>query len=191
MNPMREHRDAAIEGLRRAIDCMPRETRVAMLQGVEANDIIIGGYASQDGVCPMLAAHRAGGRTCLISFANAWDRLALPDARERQARRASARELRILTTNLHASLLADEAPATRFPAAIAEHRELIVGRGRSARASRRRPGDPDRARELRNRPGWAWMRVVRRYDDYERLREELRVERESIEVEREPAGRVA
>ena len=30
------------------------------------------------------------------------------------------------------------------------------------------PGDPDRSGELRKRRGWAWTRVMRRYDDYER-----------------------
>jgi len=29
------------------------------------------------------------------------------------------------------------------------------------------PGDADRSRELRERPGWAWLRVCRRLDDYE------------------------
>ncbi len=39
-----------------------------------------------------------------------------------------------------------------------------------------RPGDPDRSRELRGRPGWAWLRVFRRYDDYERALERLQSE---------------
>src|SRR6476469_6955449 len=67
----------AIEDLRRAIDCLPVDTRVAMLEGVRSNDIIVGAYTSRDGgVCPMLAAHRCGGRTSLISFARTWDRFA-------------------------------------------------------------------------------------------------------------------
>ena len=41
-----------------------------------------------------------------------------------------------------------------------EHRELMTRKPR--------PGDPDRSRELRARPGWAWMRVFRRYDEYQR-----------------------
>ena len=46
-----------------------------MLAGVEANRIIVGAYTDRDGgVCPMLAAHRNGGRTSLASFARAWDR---------------------------------------------------------------------------------------------------------------------
>ncbi|MDQ2896664.1 MAG: hypothetical protein M3Y09_13635, partial [Actinomycetota bacterium] len=43
-----------------------------------------------------------------------------------------------------------------------------------------RPGDPDRRSELDSRPGWAWTRLVRRYDDYERLLERLDAESERI-----------
>ena len=44
-------------------------------------------------------------------------------------------------------------------AAAAEHRALV--------GSKRRPtGETSRLRELRNRAGWAWLRVFRRYDDY-------------------------
>src|SRR5919198_4165746 len=61
--------------LRIAIDCLPMQTRRAMLAGVEANRIIVGAYTDRKGgVCPMLAAHRNGGRTSLASFARAWDR---------------------------------------------------------------------------------------------------------------------
>src|ERR671936_299224 len=49
--------------LRIAIDCLPLQTRKAMLEGIEANRIIVGAYTDrQGGVCPMLAAHRDGGR---------------------------------------------------------------------------------------------------------------------------------
>ena len=50
-----------------------------------------------------------------------------------------------------------------------------------------RPGDPDRAPELRKRPGWAWMRVMRRYDEYERALELLELQTRRI-ADREPAG---
>ena len=49
-----------------------------------------------------------------------------------------------------------------------------------------RPGDPDRAPELRKRPGWAWMRVMRRYDEYERAMELLELQTRRI-ADREPA----
>src|SRR5436305_4783852 len=109
MNPMRTRRNATIYELRLAIDCLPRETKVAMLQGIRANPIIVGAYTSRDGICPMLAAHRAGGRTSFISFAKAWDRFAFRSARERLARRATDRELLVLRSHLEASLL-EEVP---------------------------------------------------------------------------------
>jgi hypothetical protein len=46
-----------------------------MLDGIANSRIIVGAYTDrQGGVCPMLAAHRNGGRTSLASFARAWDR---------------------------------------------------------------------------------------------------------------------
>ena len=69
---MRRSRPA--RDLRTAIDCLPLKTRKAMLGGVESNRIIVGAYTDRSGgVCPMLAAHRNGGRTSLASFARAWD----------------------------------------------------------------------------------------------------------------------
>jgi hypothetical protein len=171
---MRTRRAATIQDLRLAIDCLPRATRIAMLEGIRDNEIVVGAYTDGDGICPMLAAHRAGGRTSFISFAKAWDRFAYRGTRARVARRASERELLILTTHLEASLLDDEGPAPDLAAAMAEHRELVARRPPISDPSEtsdqppRRPGDPDRSGELRRRPGWAWMRVVRRYDDYER-----------------------
>ncbi len=159
VNPMRTRR-AAITDLRLAIACLPRATRVAMLEGLEGNDIIVGAYSTGEGICPMLAAHRAGGRTNFIGFAEAWDRFAQRTRTTRRARRATERELLVLRAHLEASLLADESGQTTLGAAIAEHREL--------RAARPRPGDPDRSRELRHARGWAWARLFRRYDDYER-----------------------
>src|SRR2546423_13237126 len=59
-----------IEDLRTAIDCLPARTREAMLEGVRSNEIIVGAYTDRSGgVCPMLAAHRCGGRTDFLSFA--------------------------------------------------------------------------------------------------------------------------
>jgi hypothetical protein len=40
-------------------------------------------------------------------------------------------------------------------------------------AHRTRPGDPNRVRELRSRLGWAWTRIVRTHDDYERVLEHV------------------
>jgi hypothetical protein len=95
--------------LRTAIDCLPLQTRKAMLGGVEANRIIVGAYTDRSGgVCPMLAAHRNGGRTSLASFAHAWDRYT--GVRGRRARAATERELTTLKTMLEASIALDELP---------------------------------------------------------------------------------
>ena len=193
---MRTPKQATIGDLRLAIDCLPRATREAMLAGISGNEIIVGAYTDGGGICPMLAAHRAGGRTNLISFARAWDRFAFRDARVKVARRATERELLVLRSHLEASLLNDDGPAPDLAEALAEHRELIARRARHAadgrierrepeqreRARRERPGDPDRSRELRGRGGWAWLRVFRRYDDYERALAGVDREREAAEA---------
>ena len=99
---MRSKRTRRIEELRRAVDCLPERTKRAMLEGIEANAIIVGAYTDRrGGVCPMLAAHRHGGRTDLLAFAHAWDRFC--DAR--RPRPADPRELGVLRAHLQASLL--------------------------------------------------------------------------------------
>src|SRR5215212_9331898 len=78
-----------IEDLRTAIDCLPMHTRVAMLEGVRRWPIIVGAYTDRGGgVCPMLAAHRCGGRTDFLAFARAWDRY----THAKRTRRATERE---------------------------------------------------------------------------------------------------
>jgi hypothetical protein len=194
---MRTRHQATLADLRRAIDCLPRRTRIAMLEGMHGNEIIVGAYANDDGICPMLAAHRSGGRTSAISFARAWDRFAFRDARAGRARRATERELLILRSQLEASLLDEETPAGALAAARREHSDLVAKREHSDLVAKRehsdlvarrelsdrlaqresdrrsgaarRPGDPNRTAALRDRPGWAWTRIVRRYDDYERV----------------------
>jgi hypothetical protein len=147
--------------LRIAIDCLPLATRKAMLQGVEANRIIVGAYVDREGgVCPMLAAHRNGGRTSLASFARAWDRYTRAGSR---ARRASDRELRALTAMLEASIALDEQGEGVLGEAIAEHRASVDRRRRRPRDT----GERNRTPELRGSPGWAWLRPFRRLDEYE------------------------
>ncbi len=170
-----------------------------MLEGIRHQDIIVGAYSNDRGICPMLAAHRAGGRTSFLSFARAWDRFAFRDAKIQLARRATERELLILRTHLEASLMEEDGPAPDLAVALAEHRALVErhggraperGRERVRIRSERRPGDPDRSRELRRAPGWAWLRVFRRYDEYERALQLLESEHEAIETtrEREPVS---
>ena len=155
-----------------------------MLEGIRSNPIIAGAYTNPEGICPMLAAHRAGGRTTAISFARAWDRFTFGRAGVKRPRPATPRELRILTAHLEASLLAEEAPDSALGAAIAAHRELLARQTHDTD----RPGGADRSKEPATRPGWSWMRVVRRYDDYERALQRLAEEREALEARRSPAG---
>jgi hypothetical protein len=143
--------------LRIAIDCLPLQTRKAMLEGIEANRIIVGAYTDrQGGVCPMLAAHRNGGRTSLASFARAWDRYTRARGRPRPA---TDRELSTLRAMLEASVMLDETP----PVTDIER----------PRREKRPTGERHRARELRHQPGWAWLRPFRRLDEYERAVAEL------------------
>jgi hypothetical protein len=123
-------RRSSVEGLRLAIDCMPVATREAMLRGVGENErIIVGAYVDVlGGVCPMLAAHRCGGRTDFLSFAKSWDRFTRARGR---AREATERELRILVAQLQASL--ESASGLDLDEAIAEHRALRSGRLRMRR----------------------------------------------------------
>jgi hypothetical protein len=132
-----------------------------MLDGIGANEIIVGAYTDRDGrVCPMLAAHRHGGRTSLASFARAWDRYTCA----RRPRPATEREVRTLRAMLEASLMyADD--VSELATAAAEHQALMDAKPKRRR-DRRPTGETSRLGELRDRAGWAWLRVFRRYDDY-------------------------
>ena len=151
---------SSVEDLRLAIDCLPLRTREAMLTGIRSHEIIVGAYSDRaGGVCPMLAAHRCGGRTSFVSFAHAWDRF----AKARRARRATPRELRILEGQLEASLLAEE----RFDlgAAIADH--VALRTAHAAERPREAPGDV--ARRCR----WAWLRPGHASADEQRALDRL------------------
>ena len=125
-----------------------------MLAGVQANRIIVGAYTdSRGGICPMLAAHRNGGRTSLASFARAWDRYT---GARGEPRPATEREVNTLRAMLEASILLDETPPLERP-----------------RRPRRPTGETHRAAELRGRDGWSWLRPFRRLDEYERALVEI------------------
>jgi hypothetical protein len=145
----RAHRHSnSIERLRLAIDCLPVRTREAMLEGIRRNErIIVGAYVDQfGGVCPMLAAHRCGGRTDFLSFAKSWDGFTRAGGRSRPA---SEREVGILERQLEDSLAS--VSGLELDRAIAEHRGLRSARMRRAGSLRRlaEPAGEIIARRLR------------------------------------------
>jgi hypothetical protein len=97
-----KYRRSNSERLRNAVEALPQHTKLGMLEGIQRNRVIVGAYTDKrGGVCPMLAAHRNGGRTDFSMFAKAWD--AFTGAKK--ARRASAREVRTLRGYLEVALI--------------------------------------------------------------------------------------
>ena len=140
---MRKRRNNA-QRLRNAVYAMPARTKAAMLRGIRSNRVIVGAYVDKrGGVCPMLAAHRNGGRTNFETFARAWDGYTGADVRK--PRRASRREVRTLEGYLEMSLsrdgmeLASEIDPDR-PLAE-EVREVKASRRRLAEAAARDGAD--------------------------------------------------
>ena len=98
-----------------------------MLDGVRANTIVVGAYTDgRGGICPMLAAHRNGGRTSFFSFARAWDAF----ARAETVRPATERELAVLEDLLVASLADDLDGASTWPPRSRSTRRRSRARGR-------------------------------------------------------------
>lgn len=149
-------RTTRIQDLRRTVDRLPLPTREAMLRGLQEERIIVGAYADQHGgVCPMLAAHRRGGRTDFLRFAQTWDRFTR--APRRGSRTATRRERSVLQRTLEASIAATvEDPTVRLADAIAEHRALVAERP----TRRPRSGAFSLPR---------WMRQIRTIDELESL----------------------
>jgi hypothetical protein len=151
------------------VDCLPYETRLAMLEGLRRYDrIIVGAYSDRSGgVCPMLAAHRCGGRTDFRSFARAWDRFT---GAGRRARRATERELRTLTTHIEASVW----------------REAEMRSDLSAPVPPPPTGMPKGKTPRRRRYGGAWLRPFRRWDGYrDAVEAALQQDEGGAEAERE------
>src|SRR3954465_10546044 len=108
-----------ITALERAIRSLPEPTRVAMLEGIRQHPIVCGAYTDgKGGICPMLAAHRHGGRVTLLAFARSWDAF----TRTKRVRRATPRELRTLEHLLLASL----SERSEFPQAIPQYHDTLV-----------------------------------------------------------------
>jgi len=162
-HPKRVRRRPARD-LRLAVDCLPLETRRAMLAGIASSRIIVGAYTDRNGgVCPMLAAHRNGGRTSLASFARAWDRYT--GARKRP-RRATERELNTLRAMLEASIGLEEVPS-------------LADVPRPAM----RPDYP---------LGWSWLRPFTRLDAYNEALLDLGVARaDELELGHDAVARSA
>ena len=114
--------------LRIAVDRLPNRTKEAMLRGIASNRIVVGAYVDprSGGVCPMLAAHRNGGRTSVASFARAWDEY----TGAKRPRRATRREVRTLRTLLEQSLDVDteleRTPIAELAAQIRAEREQLA-----------------------------------------------------------------
>lgn len=136
---MRNRRDNA-KRLRGAVDALPRHTKLGMLDGINRNRVIVGAYTDKrGGVCPMLAAHRNGGRTDFGSFARAWD--AYTGAKK--ARRASAREVRTLRGYLEVALIREGVapPQAGSEAPFWTGERTLAEEVRDVQASRRRQAE--------------------------------------------------
>jgi hypothetical protein len=193
------------------VEALPRRTRLAMLRGIASNPIIVGAYVDREGgICPMLAAHRNGGRTSLASFARAWDRY----TGAKRPRLATRRELRTLHSLLESSIAGDDptqpgsvaeaAAQIRVErAAIAKREALEADPPESVRIPEpidvpirvlgpRDTGERHRAGELRDRLRWSWMRPARRYQEYRDLlaaaEEQLAEQRAAELLEDHPTG---
>jgi hypothetical protein len=130
------------ERLRNAVYAMPSRTKQAMLRGIRSNRVIVGAYVDKrGGVCPMLAAHRNGGRTNFGTFARAWD--AFTGANRRKPRRASRREVRTLEGYLEMALLREGVAGDPLPERpLAEEvRDVQAARRRLAAADARETSD--------------------------------------------------
>ncbi len=139
-------REQAVAELRRSIDVLPERTRKAMLIGLKNNTVITGAFsASGDGVCPMLAAHRAGGRTACASFPEAWDKFTGVYGRP-LIRPATEYEVQILCREIEASL---EPVENELAAAIADHQATVQARIRDEAIAAEQAAAPPRKRRLR------------------------------------------
>ncbi len=152
-------REQARAELRRSIDVLPERTRKAMLVGLGNNTVITGAFAgAKDGACPMMAAHREGGRTSCCTFPEAWDKFTGVHGRH-IIREATPYEIQILCEEIEASLV----PLPNVLSdAIAEHQAIVESRRHEATvveeeaiAARERPVEqeapaaPRRKRRLR------------------------------------------
>lgn len=173
-------REQAVAELRRSIDVLPERTRKAMLIGLGNNTVITGAFGAGGGACPMLAAHREGGRTNVCSFPQAWDTFCGVAGRN-IIRPATEYEVQILRREIEASL-APAAPSL-FAEAIAEHQAALAARAREAElAKHETPAQTEtRRRRLRITGG-------ERIDLTEAIQEHMSTARERRSREAEATG---
>jgi hypothetical protein len=136
-NPMPTPRELAVADLRRSIDVLPERTRKAMLVGLQNNTVITGAFAGSGGICPMMAAHREGGRTTCVSFPEAWDKFTGVYGRA-ICRPATQYEVALLRAEIEQSLVPYASPLAE---AIAEHTAMVEGRRRRDRLFAGKPVD--------------------------------------------------
>jgi len=137
---MSSPRELAVAELRTSIDGLPERTRRAMLAGVSSNTVITGAFSDGSGVCPMLAANQAGGRTTCVSFPEAWDRFCGVWGRG-ITRPASQDEVGVLQLQLEQSLSLGTPVDTTLSDAISEHLAMVDARRRRTRISSDAPLD--------------------------------------------------
>ena len=117
-------------------------------RGIRGNRVIVGAYVDKrGGVCPMLAAHRNGGRTDFGTFARAWDAYT---GAKRKPRRASRREVRTLEGYLEIALTRDG--AAPLGNGEPEPRGALADEISEVKATRRRLAEADAHRERRGHP---------------------------------------
>jgi hypothetical protein len=140
-------REQAVAELRRSIDVLPERTRKAMLVGLGNNTVITGAFSGGGGACPMLAAHREGGRTSACSFPEAWDQFTGVAGRQ-IIRAATEYEVLTLRREIEASL--EPAGPTLFAEAIAEHQAAVEARAEAVLVAQETPAQTaTRRRRLR------------------------------------------
>jgi hypothetical protein len=142
--------------LRNVVDSLPFETQRAMLDGLRRYDrIIAGAYSDRyGGVCPMLAAHRCGGRTDFRSFARAWDGF----AGAKRARAVTDRERHTLQAQLEVAVMEEE-----------RRRDLVRLARRASEDAARRHSEERQGKQGRTPPARrlrSWLGPFRRWDRY-------------------------
>jgi hypothetical protein len=146
---MATSREQARAELRRSIDVLPERTRRAMLHGLGHNTVITGAFAaSGQGACPMMVAHREGGRTSCCTFPEAWDKFTGVYGRH-IVREATPYEVQILCEEIEASLV----PLPNVLSdAIAEHQAIVEARRQEAEIAAQPPiAEPEEAQAPRRK----------------------------------------